>query len=124
MGNRYALVHGAWLEEIPAPDEPPLKTIADRMVMGDAQRCSAKPAEEITELQPTHKSYFMVIPGIERRRILKSMERFGTEVMPLLSKHFGGLDRVEAAGPKTSIPRRSITACSCNCGPTGEFALS
>jgi len=52
-------VHGAWLEEIPAPDEPPLETIADRLLVGDPERCAEKLIEEIAELRPTHLSCFM-----------------------------------------------------------------
>jgi alkanesulfonate monooxygenase SsuD/methylene tetrahydromethanopterin reductase-like flavin-dependent oxidoreductase (luciferase family) len=102
MRNQYARVHGAWLEEIPAPDEPPLETIADRLVVGSAERCAEKLAGEIAELRPTHLSCFMAIPGIEPKRILRSMERFGSEVMPRLAKHFGGLERVGAAEPRAS----------------------
>ena len=103
MRNQYARVHGAWLEEIPAPDEPPLEMIAERLIVGSAELCAAKLVEEITELRPTHISCFMAIPGIEPRRILKSMERFGAEVMPALSKHFGGLERIGAAEPRSPI---------------------
>jgi alkanesulfonate monooxygenase SsuD/methylene tetrahydromethanopterin reductase-like flavin-dependent oxidoreductase (luciferase family) len=104
MRNQYARVHGSWLEEIPASDEPPLDVIADRLIVGDAERCAAKLTEEIAALRPTHISCFMAIPGIEPGRILKSMERFGGEVMPLLAKHFGGLDRVGAAEPRSGLP--------------------
>ena len=103
MRNQYARLHGAWLEEIPAADEPSLEAIADRLIVGDAERCAAKLAEEITALKPTHISCFMAIPGIEPNRILKSMERFGGEVMPLLAKQFGGLDRVGAPEPRSGI---------------------
>jgi len=100
MRNQYARVHGSWLEEIPAPDEPPLETIAERLIVGDPERCAQKLVEEITELRPTHISCFMAIPGIEQKRILRSMERFGSDVMPLLWKHFGDLKRVGAAEPR------------------------
>jgi alkanesulfonate monooxygenase SsuD/methylene tetrahydromethanopterin reductase-like flavin-dependent oxidoreductase (luciferase family) len=103
MRNQYARVHGAWLEEVAASDEPPLDVTADRLIVGDAERCAAKLAEEITALRPTHISCFMAIPGIEPKRILESMERFGGEVMPLLTKHFGGFDRVGAAEPRSAF---------------------
>ncbi|HLJ18938.1 MAG TPA: LLM class flavin-dependent oxidoreductase, partial [Stellaceae bacterium] len=103
MRNQYARVHGSWLEEIPASDEPPLDVVADRLIVGSAERCAAKLIDEITALKPTHISCFMAIPGIEPARILKSMERFGGEVMPALAQHFGGLDRVGAPEPRASL---------------------
>jgi alkanesulfonate monooxygenase SsuD/methylene tetrahydromethanopterin reductase-like flavin-dependent oxidoreductase (luciferase family) len=100
MRNQYARVHGAWLEEIPAPDEPSLELITERLLVGDAERCAEKLAAEIAVLRPTHISCFMAIPGIEQKRILRSMERFGGEVMPLLAKRFGDLKRIGAAEPR------------------------
>jgi len=104
MRNQYARLRGAWLEEIPAPDEPPLEVIADRLLVGDPERCAAKLAEEIKTLRPTHVSCFMGIPGIDPKRILKSMERFGREVMPLLEKQLGGLERVGTPEPRPAVP--------------------
>jgi alkanesulfonate monooxygenase SsuD/methylene tetrahydromethanopterin reductase-like flavin-dependent oxidoreductase (luciferase family) len=94
MRNRYGQLEGAYLKEIPAPDEPPLEEIADRLLIGDPERVAEKLAREIDVLQPTHISCFMAIPGIEQKRVLRSIERFGTEVMPLLTKRFGDLSRI------------------------------
>ena len=94
MRNNVARLDGAFLQEIPAPDEPPLEEIASRLVVGDADTCAEKLVAEISALQPVHISCFMGLPGMPQARTLRSMERFGTEVMPKLDRHFGGLARI------------------------------
>lgn len=103
MRNKYGELDGAYLKEIPAPDEPPLEAVADRMLVGDAETVAAKLIKEIEALEPTHISAFMAIPGIEQKRVLKSMERFGKDVMPRLTKHFGDLSKVGIPAPKPLI---------------------
>ena len=85
MRNKYNRLDGAFLQEIPAPDEPPLEVIADRLLVGSADVVAERLAAEIETLQPTHISAFMAIPGIEQRSVLKSMEAFGAKVMPQLA---------------------------------------
>jgi alkanesulfonate monooxygenase SsuD/methylene tetrahydromethanopterin reductase-like flavin-dependent oxidoreductase (luciferase family) len=94
MRNNVARLDGAFLQEIPVPDEPPLQEIADRLIMGDAEICAEKLAAEISALQPVHISCFMALPGMPQLRTLRSMERFGAEVMPKLERHFGDLARI------------------------------
>ncbi|MCC6471085.1 MAG: LLM class flavin-dependent oxidoreductase [Alphaproteobacteria bacterium] len=96
MRQRYGEVDGGFLKEIPASDEPPLDEIARRMIVGSPATVVEKLGREFEALRPTHVSCFMGIPGIPQARVLKSMERFGAEVMPQLAKQFGGLDRVGA----------------------------
>ena len=83
----------------PAPDEPPLKVVADRLLVGSADVVAERLAAEIERLQPTHISGFMAVPGIEQKRVLKSMELFGSKVMPLLAKRFGDLAAVGVPTP-------------------------
>ena len=86
MRNRSARLDGAFLQEQPAPDEPPLEEIASRLLVGDAEVVAERLAREIETLRPMHISCFMGIPGLEQSRVLRSMERFGAEVMPMLAK--------------------------------------
>jgi alkanesulfonate monooxygenase SsuD/methylene tetrahydromethanopterin reductase-like flavin-dependent oxidoreductase (luciferase family) len=98
MRNNVARLDGAFLQEMPAPDEPSLEDIASRLVVGDAEVCAARLAAEIEALHPVHVSCFMALPNVPRARTLRSMERFGAEVMPMLDRHFGGLARIGRTG--------------------------
>jgi len=99
MRHRYGEVDGGFLKEIPASDEPPLEEIAERMIIGSPATIVDKLSKEFEALRPTHMSCFMSIPGIAQARTLKSMERFGAEVMPQLSRQLGPLDRIGAPEP-------------------------
>lgn len=93
MRNKYATLDGAFLNEVPAPDEPSLDEIVDRLLIGPPEVVAEKLTREIEALRPTHISCFMAIPGIAQPRILRSIERFGAEVMPSLDKRFGDAGR-------------------------------
>ena len=74
MRNQYARVDGAWLAEIPAPDEPPLETIADRLIVGDAERCAdISAARKRQDVGPCAKQYRNAREPI--RRIHRECER-------------------------------------------------
>lgn len=85
MRGNYARLNGAYLEEMPAAGEPPLPELTDRMVIGDPETVAEKLAKEQEALQLTHLSCFMGLPGLPQQRILRSMERFGAEVMPRIA---------------------------------------
>jgi hypothetical protein len=94
MRNNVARLDGAFLQEMPAPDEPPLEDIASRMIVGDAETCAEKLSMELTELQPVHVSCFMGLPDMPQDRTLRSMEMFGKDVMPRIDRAVGGLARI------------------------------
>lgn len=91
MRNKYGELDGAFLKEIPAADEPSLEEIAARLPIGDPETVAERLARDIETLSPSHISLFMAIPGLSQAQILKSMERFATEVIPLLERRFGNL---------------------------------
>lgn len=75
---------GPFIRLMPFHDEPPLDDFLDNAVIGDAEYCAQKLTEEISAMTPTHLSCFMGLAGIGRRETLASMERFGSQVLPLL----------------------------------------
>ncbi|MFI5015797.1 MAG: LLM class flavin-dependent oxidoreductase [Hyphomicrobiales bacterium] len=91
MRGKYGELEGSFLKETPAADEPPLEEIVERLLIGDPATVAEKLVREIETLTPTHISCFMGIPGLSQAEILGSIGRFGTEVVPLLERHFGKL---------------------------------
>lgn len=75
---------GPFLRLMPLNDEPPLDNFLENAVIGPADYCAEKLAEELETLKPTHLSCFMGFAGIGRRETLASMERFGCDVIPQL----------------------------------------
>ncbi len=96
MRGGYGELDGAFLKEIPADGEPPLEEIVSRLPVGDPETVAERLARDIEVLGPKHISCFMAIPGLDQSKILRSMERFGSKVIPLLEKRFGPLGELDA----------------------------
>ena len=89
------VLSGHFIQPPPIPNEPPLETIRDNLVIGDPHFVAEKLVSEIRELGTTHLSCFMQIGSVEGKRSLRSLSRFAAEVVPLMEKHFGmSLDEV------------------------------
>jgi len=94
MRNDYARVDGWFLREQPIPDEPSVDEILDRLVIGDAEKCAERLIKEFEQLQPSHVCFFMALPGMPHKSVLRSMERFGSDVLPRIERHFGTLRQI------------------------------
>lgn len=97
----YQQLDGALLRPLPFKDEPSLEEIVDNVIVGDAEHCAEKLLSEIAALSPSHVSCFMQFGGLELGRALRSIERFGAEVMPLVERALTaplGADRSRATG--------------------------
>jgi len=102
MRGKYGELDGAFFKEIPAADEPSLEEIAARLPIGDPDTVAERLAADIEAVNPTHISMFMGIPGVPQSETLRSIERFGSEVLPRLTRRFGDLSRLGGAGWPTS----------------------
>jgi alkanesulfonate monooxygenase SsuD/methylene tetrahydromethanopterin reductase-like flavin-dependent oxidoreductase (luciferase family) len=88
---------GHFIQAPPLPEEPPLETFLENLVIGDPHYVAEKLVSEIKILGTTHLSCFMQIGSIDGKRAMRSLQRFGKEVIPLMEKSFGmPLDLVHA----------------------------
>lgn len=94
MRFKYQELDGPMLREMPFRDEPPLEEITKNAIVGSVEKCIEQTIHEIETLQPTHFSCFMHFGGMDRKRVLRSMDLFGSKVMPAVEKHFGGLAHI------------------------------
>lgn len=85
---------GGLLPEIPASNEPSLEDFLDFHPIGDAATVAEKLAAEIRAVRPVHSAIYMNAGAFEQKKALRAMERFGAEVLPLLEKELGPLDRI------------------------------
>ncbi|MGF7161907.1 alkanesulfonate monooxygenase SsuD/methylene tetrahydromethanopterin reductase-like flavin-dependent oxidoreductase (luciferase family) [Rhodoligotrophos appendicifer] len=82
-------LEGHFIKAPPMPDEPPVETIRDNLIFGDAHMVAERLCAEIRELGTTHLSCFMQIGTVPGAKARASMERFGRDVIPLMEKNFG-----------------------------------
>ena len=81
--NIFLPLDNMWLEEI-----------TKNAIVGSVEKCIDQAIHEIETLGPTHFSCFMHFGGMDRKRVLRSMDLFGSKVMPAVEKHFGGLEHI------------------------------
>lgn len=87
MRANSARLDGVMLQEEPQPGEPTLDELADRLIIGDPETVAARLDKQFEALKPTHWSLFMALPGIAAEKTRRSMELFGSDVMPHLRTH-------------------------------------
>ncbi len=89
MRFNYQELDGPMLRPIPYKDEPTPEQVVDNVIIGDAHHCAERMAEAVRTLNPHHWSCFMQFGGMDGRRAVRSLERFGNEVIPLLEREIG-----------------------------------
>ncbi|WGF89742.1 LLM class flavin-dependent oxidoreductase [Marinivivus vitaminiproducens] len=87
-------VDGFMIREVPIADEPPLETFRDNLIIGDAHHVAERMAEELRRLNPSHYNCFFQFGAMPYAMTKGSMERFARDVVPLLEKEVGPLDRI------------------------------
>jgi len=104
LRQQEVAIEGTFLKAPPLPDEPPLETFRDNLIIGDPHHVAERIAEEVRKLSPIHYNTFFQFGDMPIRRALRSLERFGAEVIPLLERAVGPLDAV--GSPATLPPLR------------------
>lgn len=89
MRFNYQELDGALLKPLPYKDEPTPEQVVDNVIIGDAHHCAERMVEAVRTLDPVHWSCFMQFGGMEGKRALRSLERFGSEVIPLVERELG-----------------------------------
>ena len=97
-GN-YEKLNGFELVPQPYENEPTPEQIVNILPMGNAETCARRIVAELKAVRPTHYSCFMQSGGIEGSAARRSMERFVTEVLPMVEAEVGDL---KAFGPDLS----------------------
>ena len=81
----YGEFDGTVHHDIPAREEPTLDEMLDNMIIGDAETCAAKIIDEIQRLSPSHYLCYMKGGSMPAHKAQRSLERFGAEVLPMVT---------------------------------------
>jgi hypothetical protein len=87
-------LRGSMVQAPPLVDEPPLETFRDNLIIGSASHVAERIAEEIRAVQPIHYNGFFQFGDLPIARARRSLERFGSEVLPMLAAELGPLDAI------------------------------
>lgn len=97
LRHREELIDGAMLIEKPYPGEPPLETFAASVLVGDATTVAERMAGLIRAAEPVHMLLQFQAGASPLGLALKSIDRFAGDVVPLLEREFGPLNKIGAA---------------------------
>jgi alkanesulfonate monooxygenase SsuD/methylene tetrahydromethanopterin reductase-like flavin-dependent oxidoreductase (luciferase family) len=97
--GRYEKLNGVEVELQPFEGEPSLEQIVENLPIGDPETVAEKIVAEVRASRPWHYALFAQYGGLDGKRSLRSLERFGAEVLPLIDKALGG---IAAFGPKVA----------------------
>jgi alkanesulfonate monooxygenase SsuD/methylene tetrahydromethanopterin reductase-like flavin-dependent oxidoreductase (luciferase family) len=90
----------AWLPEQAYDGEMSPADIVAWNPIGDPETVAEKLVGEIRDVGPTHIALYMTIGAVDHAQAMRSIERFGKEVVPLVEREIGPLARANtpAAG--------------------------
>lgn len=88
---------GSFIQAPPMADEPSLETIADGLLIGDVHTVAERLVAEIRRLKPVHYSCFFQFGDMPVARAARALERFASEVLPLVEREVGPLSEVGTA---------------------------
>jgi alkanesulfonate monooxygenase SsuD/methylene tetrahydromethanopterin reductase-like flavin-dependent oxidoreductase (luciferase family) len=91
-------LQGSHLDPPPLAGEPGLDVFRDNLIIGDAHYVAERLVAEFRAFSPVHYNGFFQFGDMPIRRALRSLERFGAEVLPLIEAELGPLDAFAATG--------------------------
>ena len=89
LRRRQEVMKGTVLVDVPFPDEPPLETIYDDLLIGDVETVAEKLVAEIHATRPVHVCFSFKVGNTPHEAAMRSMELMIGEVKPRVDKALG-----------------------------------
>jgi len=99
LRSNVLTLDGSFVVADPIPDEPPLETFRDNLLIGDPHLVAEKLVSEIQRLNPQHYNCFFQFGDMPVARARRSLERFAAEVLPLVERAVGPLSAIGTPVP-------------------------
>jgi alkanesulfonate monooxygenase SsuD/methylene tetrahydromethanopterin reductase-like flavin-dependent oxidoreductase (luciferase family) len=96
LRRRQEVMQGTVLVDVPFPDEPPLETIYDDLLIGDAETVAEKLVAEIHATKPTHVCFSFKVGDTPHAAAMRSMELMMGEVKPRVERALGPVEHAAA----------------------------
>jgi alkanesulfonate monooxygenase SsuD/methylene tetrahydromethanopterin reductase-like flavin-dependent oxidoreductase (luciferase family) len=89
LRRRKEVMEGTVLVDVPFPDEPPLETIYNNLLIGDVDTVAEKLIAEIRAANPVHVCFSFKVGNTPHKSAMRSMELMMSEVKPKVEKALG-----------------------------------
>ena len=86
LRRRKEVMQGTVLVDVPFPDEPPLETIHDNLLIGDADTVAEKLVAEIRAAKPVEICFSFKVGDTPHEAAMRSMELMMNDVKPRVEK--------------------------------------
>ena len=86
LRRRQEVMRGTVLVDVPFPDEPPLETIHDDLLIGDVDTIAEKLVAEIRAARPVHVCFSFKVGDTPHKAAMRSMELMIGDVKPKVEK--------------------------------------
>ena len=96
LRRRQEVMQGTVLVDVPFPDEPPLDTIYEDLLIGDVETVAEKLVAEIRATKPEHVCFSFKVGDTPHASAMRSMELMIGEVKPMVERALGSVDHVAA----------------------------
>ena len=77
---------GTTIKDMPFENEPSVDDIIANGIIGDAETCAEKIVDEMARARLSHYACLIGVGAMEQARVMRSLERIGADVMPLVKK--------------------------------------
>ncbi|PYM13664.1 MAG: LLM class flavin-dependent oxidoreductase [Candidatus Rokuibacteriota bacterium] len=91
LRRRAEVMRGTVLVDVPFPDEPPLETIHDNLLIGDVETVAERLVAEIDATRPVHVCFSFKVGDTPHKTAMNSMELMIGEVKPRIEKTLGAV---------------------------------
>ncbi|MDP6706682.1 MAG: LLM class flavin-dependent oxidoreductase [Alphaproteobacteria bacterium] len=95
LRNGIEVVENGFVIEQPMENEPTLEAMVDNLLVGDAETVAERLTEEIRRARPHHVMFHTQVGASDFKQAMRSIEKFATEVRPLIEKELGPLEDYE-----------------------------
>jgi len=86
LRRRKEVMQGTVLVDVPFPNEPPLETIYNNLLIGDVETVAEKLVAEIRAAKPVHVCFSFKVGDTSHKAAMRSMELMIGEVRPRVEK--------------------------------------
>ena len=97
----YAKMEGLVVEDTPFKDEPPIDEMMKNMIIGDAHACAQRIIEDVDAMRATHIALYSQPGDLPHKRVIKSLEKFAVECVPLVTKELAKRGVTVSFGPQS-----------------------
>lgn len=94
LRRRAEVTEGAMMREIPIPGEITLEEMAANLLVGDCETIARRLCDEIRACRPSHMMFHFQVGGSSQKSALDTMEKLMLEIVPMVERELGPLDRV------------------------------